>query len=516
LAKSPVHETSWDETLETPYKGNLLAEATILCFGIVWHTDHSRIGAIAPVCFDRGGTAVISRLTPDFHDLKSPLLDRHVSRSEIVVERDKNGRISLTPNSSTMPLIVNGVRVLERKTFDMEELGNEIILMLGNSVILSIFKSVVKNFQDPLLNEYGLIGISHSIARVRTSIAQLADTRLPVLILGETGTGKELVARALHRTGRRADAPLITANMAAISPSLATAELFGSKRGAFTGAFADKPGLFKLADKGTLFLDEIGDASTDVQSILLRTLETGEVLPVGGTAAVNVDVRVIAATDKILDKALAPTNFNQPLFQRLNVATITLAPLQQRRVDIGLLIRHFLRDDSDGLPPYAPQDLPVQEVHRMVLDPWPGNVRQLYNAVRRLRLGEPFGQDRRSAPAISLAAVRDGPPAVTPTANAALRAYRNPSEISDADLLAALDSCNWVIKDTARLLKVSRTSLYLLMSRCAQIRSIHDVSEAEIGETMDRLEGGISAWVKHLRVGREALRKRIVAMQATR
>lgn len=512
MAQHSHSDVYWDATVETPYKSQLLSEATMLCFGIVWHPDPARIGAIAPVCFDRCGTAALSRLTPDFHDQNAPLLDRHISRSKIILERDGSDRIAFTPSSSSMSLTINGINVVERRNFALDELGNEIILMLGHSVILSLFNAAVKNFQNPAHDEYGLIGISHSIAKTRASITQFANTKLPVLILGETGTGKELVARALHSNGSRANAPLTTANVAAITPSLATAEFFGSKKGAFTGALADSPGLFVRAHKGTLFLDEIGDASADVQAILLRTLETGEVMPVGGTATVDVDVRIIAATDK----AVAQTEFNQPLFQRLNGATIALAPLRHRRVDIGLLIKHFLQGAGDDLPSLAPEALSAPDVHRMLLYDWPGNVRQLYNAVRRIRVGEPFDLDRPAMQAADVSSLRHQPAAGSPSSKPKMRQYRNPLDINDEDLLATLDSCDWVIKSAARQLGVSRTSLYLLMSRCEAIRSIDEVSESEITEAMASLDGGISAWAKHLKVGRDALRKRILSLQTTR
>lgn len=486
----------------------------MLCFGLVWHPDPARIGALAPIRFDQSGAAVLSRLTPEFHDCDLPLLDRHISRAEITLTNNRDGSITFSRADTRMPFVVNGFEIGERGTFGMEELGSEIIVMLGNAVILSIFNAPIKSFHKPLHGTSGLIGISETIALTRASITRVGGTMMPVLILGETGTGKELVAQALHGASARRNMKLVTANMAAIPPTLAAAELFGTKRGAFTGATSDRSGLFKLADRSTLFLDEIGDAPADIQAMLLRTLETREVFPIGATSAVRVDARIISATDKNIDELEGATQFNQPLFQRLNGTSIRLAPLRHRRIDIGLLIKAALEDDRDALPVLPPEAIAATTVHSMVLDPWPGNVRQLFNAVRRLRLGEPFVPQRQSPHARAHAGdgARTAPPIRTPRATTFR--YRTPQEIDDAALLEALDNCGWVIKETAEALNVSRTSLYQLMSECDAIRSGNDLTDDEIEDVMKRLDGGVTAWAKHLRVGREALRKRIALLKA--
>lgn len=487
-----------------------LADASILSFGIVWHPDFRRIGAIAPVHFDRLGTAELSRSSPNFDDHDSPLLDQHISRSPIVLERKGAADFVFIPSPSKMSVEING-RPLDRPMqFNMHEIGNEIIISLGNTVILSLFRSQIRTIGSRRTSRTGLLGISQLMAQVRDSIDRVARSRLPVLILGETGTGKELAAQALHSSSDRAGNIMISANMAAITPSLAAAQLFGARKGAFTGAVESSAGLFLEADGGTLFLDEIGDAPEEVQSMLLRALETRQISAVGEGRSRDIDVRVIAASDKQIDANDGDISFNQALLQRLAGARIEMPPLRLRRIDIGILIRHFLQDPSDALPQVSAAGLPVIEVHRMALRPWPGNVRELFNAVRRLRLGEPIatampatgfrptGQDARYSEGQTLASSRTR--------------YRDPLEVSDHELLQALNRCNWVIKDAARVLNVSRTSLYELMERSEAVNSVENVSDERIMFTIDSVDGGLDEWARELRVGRDALRKRVAQL----
>ena len=227
-----------------------------------------------------------------------------------------------------------------------------------------------------------LIGRSAAMQDVYRMIARVVTTDLTVLILGESGTGKELVARALHDLGPRKAKPFVAVNMAAIPRELIEAELFGHERGAFTGALARSAGRFEQAAGGTLFLDEIGDMPMDAQTRLLRVLQSGEFTLVGGTRAIAVDVRIIAATHKNLADLIANGQFREDLYYRLNVVPITLPPLRQRRDDIGLLAQHFLdRAAAEGLPRKRLNDTGTA---RLAEHHWPGNVRELENLMRRL------------------------------------------------------------------------------------------------------------------------------------
>jgi two-component system nitrogen regulation response regulator GlnG len=217
-----------------------------------------------------------------------------------------------------------------------------------------------------------------------------------VLLRGETGTGKELVARALHDHGPRRGGPFVSVNLGAIPRELAAAELFGAQRGAYTGATRDREGFFRAARGGTLFLDEVGEASPEVQAMLLRVLETGEMYPVGGQAKVATDVRILAATDADLDARIREGQFKAPLLHRLAGYEIRLPPLRERREDIGVLFYHFAREELLALgevhrlspeDPYSAPWLPASIMGRLLRFAWPGNIRQLRNLTRQLVIG---------------------------------------------------------------------------------------------------------------------------------
>ncbi len=227
-----------------------------------------------------------------------------------------------------------------------------------------------------------LIGRSPAMQEVYRTIARVVANDLTVLVLGESGTGKELVARAIHDLGPRKSAPFVAINMAAIPRELIEAELFGYERGAFTGAQQRSAGRFEQAAGGTLFLDEIGDMPMDAQTRLLRVLQSGEFTTVGGSRAIQADVRIIAATHKDLPTLIAAGQFREDLFFRLNVVPIALPALRQRPADIGLLSQHFLdRAANEGLPRKA---ISAAAIARLVDHDWPGNVRELENLMRRL------------------------------------------------------------------------------------------------------------------------------------
>jgi len=226
-----------------------------------------------------------------------------------------------------------------------------------------------------------IIGEAPAMQEVFRAIARLARSHITVLINGESGTGKELVARALHRHSPRSAQPFIALNMAAIPRDLLESELFGHERGAFTGAQARRTGRFEQADGGTLFLDEIGDMPAELQTRLLRVLADGEFFPVGAHTPVKVDVRIIAATHQNLESLVDEGRFREDLFHRLNVIRVHIPPLRERRQDIPLLLKHFLKEASVELNAETKTLLKEAEEFLCRLD-WPGNVRQLENACR--------------------------------------------------------------------------------------------------------------------------------------
>jgi len=238
----------------------------------------------------------------------------------------------------------------------------------------------------PVESRAALVGASRVMQEVCKNIGRVAAKPVTVLIRGETGTGKELIARALYQHSLRAEAPFVAINCASIPENLLESELFGHERGAFTGADQRRIGRFEQANKGTLFLDEIGDLPPSAQVKLLRVLQHQSIQRVGGSEEISVDVRVLAATHRNLEAMIREGGFRADLFHRLNVVCLQLPPLRERREDIPVLARHFLRkysaDFGVEIPPMSADAVDVLQAHS-----WPGNVRELENMTRRLLLG---------------------------------------------------------------------------------------------------------------------------------
>jgi two-component system NtrC family response regulator len=246
-----------------------------------------------------------------------------------------------------------------------------------------------------------LIGVSDAMRELHKRIGLAAASAAPVLILGETGTGKEMVARAMHRHSARAQRPFLAVNCAAIPRELLESELFGHVRGAFTGATGDRPGCFCAADGGVLLLDEIGDMAPAVQAKILRVLQEGEVTPLGSSRALKVDVRIAAATHRDLAAAVREGAFREDLWYRLNVLSLSLPPLRQRLADIIPLAEHFLRLAARGATPKA---LSAPAAQALLRHNWPGNVRELRNLMERCQALLPHPV----IAAADLAALQDG------------------------------------------------------------------------------------------------------------
>jgi DNA-binding NtrC family response regulator/iron only hydrogenase large subunit-like protein len=248
--------------------------------------------------------------------------------------------------------------------------------------------SLARRALDQSYGSDDIIGNDERTQGVRKLIAQVGPTPTSVLIRGESGTGKELTARAIHQASQRAENPLVTVNCTTLTDSLLESELFGHKRGSFTGALADKKGLFEAADGGTIFLDEIGDITPKLQAELLRVLDSGEIKPVGSNTSVRVDVRVIAATNKHLEEGIAQGWFREDLFYRINVFSITLPPLRNRLESIPKLAEHFLNQASTRL------NKTIHRIDETALKAlscyhWPGNIRELQNVIERASVLSP-------------------------------------------------------------------------------------------------------------------------------
>jgi len=238
------------------------------------------------------------------------------------------------------------------------------------------------NLSKPKVSGMSVIGASKQIQNVLDLVDKIAGTDTTILILGESGTGKELIAREIHNRSKREDNNFVAISCAALPETLLESELFGYKRGAFTGAATDKEGLFKVADKGSFFLDEIGDAPQTIQMKLLRFLEQKEIVPLGATKPIKVDVRLIAATNKDLMEEVRQGKFREDLYYRLNVIPIILPPLRQRKEDIAVLANHFLKSicDKEGL---GERKLLKVTIEALQSYKWPGNIRELRHVIER-------------------------------------------------------------------------------------------------------------------------------------
>ena len=317
-----------------------------------------------------------------------------------------------------------------------------------------------RELRAALHGDSDIVGDSAQIHAIRRLIHRVAGTPTRVLITGESGTGKELIARGIHEHSERANRPLISVNCAAIPRELIESELFGHERGAFTGATKRRHGRFELADGGTVFLDEIGDLSVEAQAKLLRVLETGLVERVGGEQTIEVDVRVIAATNKNLEKACDVGEFREDLFYRLNVFPIKVTPLRERVGDIPILVRHFanhfaLRSGE------APIQFTPQTMARLERHTWPGNVRELANVIERLAILR--GNERVKPEDLDAVLGRQVPRSEAKQTQQgltdALASYET-SMIEDA-----LERAGGKVADAARLLQTDRANLYRRMRR---------------------------------------------------
>src|ERR1041384_3587209 len=257
----------------------------------------------------------------------------------------------------------------------------------------------------------GIIGASANIQDVLRMVSRLKDTRTPVLISGESGTGKELVARAIHFRGAMAQTPFVAVDCGSLVPTLMESELFGYEQGAFTGAMKSKAGLFQAANGGTIFLDEIGELPLEMQAKLLRVLQEREVRPVGSNAAQSVDVRVIAATNRDLETAYREGTFRKDLYFRLNVVTVHLPSLRERRSDIPVLVHHFLDRYAKG----SQIQVTAGAMKSLLQYDWPGNVRELENCIARaVTLGDGMNIDVADLPPAIRAEQAEGGSVRTP------------------------------------------------------------------------------------------------------
>jgi sigma-54 specific flagellar transcriptional regulator A len=322
------------------------------------------------------------------------------------------------------------------------------------------FKDSVSSRNSGNQNKFGdIIGQSYGMQEIFGLIEKVADSDSTVIISGETGTGKGLVAKAIHQNSHRKNKPFIQINCGAIPENLLESELFGHIRGAFTGATSDKPGKFERANGGTVFLDEIGDMSPDLQIKVLKVLEEGEFERVGGTKTIKVDVRIIAATHRNLEEEVQKGTFREDLFFRLHVIPLNLPPLRERKTDIPILIAHFLRK-FNRIKNKQLEGISEEAVEVTMRYSWPGNVRELKNMVERLvvlygegeiKVLDLPGKLRRSNGKVRPLDVEISKDGIC--LNTAV------SEFEKALIVQSLEKTKWVKNKAAKLLNLNRTTL---------------------------------------------------------
>jgi len=306
----------------------------------------------------------------------------------------------------------------------------------------------------------GIIGTSANIQDVLRMISRLKDTRTPVLITGESGTGKELVARAIHFRGSMAQTPFVAVDCGSLVPTLMESELFGYEKGAFTGATKSKGGLFQTANGGTIFLDEIGELPLEMQAKLLRVLQEKEVRPVGSNEKVNVEVRVIAATNRDLESSYRTGTFRKDLYFRLNVVTVHIPPLRERRSDIPMLVHHFL----DRYAPGANLQVTPAAMKSLLHYEWPGNVRELENCVARaVTLGDHNIIDVGDLPPAIRAEQTSATTMTTP--DAASLSTTALAEMERMTILRVFEQAHGDKALAGKMLGISRATLYRKLKR---------------------------------------------------
>lgn len=530
--------TAWDAHLDSETRSfagerGVVRPGFVPGLTVLAHPDPRRTGEEASLAeLVAGREASVSRLAPLFAQPSSgaearPLADPSLSRTPLSIRSRPDGGYAIARGGCKMVVRVDGGRMDDETPVSRDALNRGVVIELGPSVVVVLGRLALSPRPRPLP---GIIGDGESMMSVRRHIERVAELDRTVLIRGETGTGKELVARALHAGSRRARSAFEAVNLAALSDSLVESELFGSARGAFTGADRDRDGLFHRARGGTLFLDELGEASPRLQAALLRVLEENEFRRVGGQRSERADARIIAATDADLESRVAEERFRSPLLNRLASFTISMPPLRERRADIGRLFFHFLRQVRRSVASQSdrslPRDLdvPAWLVARCACHPWPGNVRQLRKMVERWALSAADGDDswQRDLESIfgdETQSARD--PGIATEAGTAAEAgdsrrkYRDIDDVTVEDLRDALDRCEGNILQTSKALGVSRGSLYSRIERSPEIRIAGSLARPEIESALEAEGGRVARAARRLGVSVAGLKQRMRALGLT-
>ncbi len=474
----------------------------VVVLTILHHPDGARVGERAELVeLEVGVTLSVSRLAPDF-GAGGSLRDPRVSRKPLWIRRESQ-RLVLC--SASPKIRVDGAHLVGEHPVSMaaaREAGA--IVELGRCVLLGLSVEA-----EPAGRSGEILGVGPAIRRVRDQVCRIATTAVPVLIRGESGVGKELVARALHQASPRRGRPWVTVNMAAVPVSVAAAELFGHGRGAFTGAVSARPGCFQRADGGTLFLDEIGETPADVQPQLLRALDSGEIQPVGQISR-QVDVRLITATDADLERQVEQGHLRRALYYRLQQAEIRVPALRERRIDVPILLHHFLRGMLtergraallDDNPPGRRPWLGVELIGRLMAHAFPGNVRELRNIASQIVLGS-FDQ-----PVARLPDTLQLTPGALPKVGRGL---------AEDPLEDALCRHEWNVSHAAAALGMSRNAVIMAIKRHPRLRLAADLDASTIASAVAVHGDRLPTLAAALRVSPHGLKLRMRALGLSR
>ena len=412
---------------------------------------------------------VANTFQPDlvFLDVKMPGMDG----LEVLARLGDESPESLVIMISGHGTIDTALEATRRGAYDFLEKPldtDRLLVTFRRALELKGLTESMAELRSQVESRYEIVGNSLPIRRVLERIEKVAATDARILISGENGTGKELVARAIHRLSSRSDTVFIEVNCAAIPSELIESELFGHLRGSFTGAFADRAGKFEQANGGTLFLDEIGDMSRDAQAKVLRVLEQGVFTRIGGSEAVEVDVRVLSATNKNLEQEIEDGGFREDLFYRLNVVPIRVPSLRERQEDIPMLVTHF----SEGMVARegsAPRVFSDAAMERLKTLTWPGNVRELRNTVERLLIltdGSEITSD--DVDLLTISRARSVDPGRELLALDNFSAFKEEAE--RAYIVGKLRANDWNVAETARRIEMPRSNLYKKIEKYGLVR----------------------------------------------
>jgi two-component system, NtrC family, nitrogen regulation response regulator NtrX len=415
------------------------------------------------------GITEYGKQRPDlvFLDVKMAGIDG-IEALKKIKESDASAVVVMISGHATIQTAVEATQLGAYDILEKPLDTDRILVTLRNALRHLDLNEENARLRETIQSRYEIVGKSYGIRAVIDKIERVGPTPARVLITGENGTGKELVARAIHSQSSRADGPFVEVNCAAIPSELIESELFGHMKGSFTGAVADRAGKFEQADAGTLFLDEVGDMSLAAQAKVLRVLQDNVVTRIGGSKPVKVDVRVLAATNKNLEAEIGEARFREDLFYRLNVVPVHVPPLRERREDIPLLVAHFVNvlTRREGV---APRTIAPDAVERLGQLEWPGNVRELRNTIERLLI-------LASGPRVTgddvarLVGTRDPEQAGLGSLLECKTFEEFKHAAERAFLLAKLREFDWNVSETARALDMPRSNLYKKIERYALTR----------------------------------------------